>query len=70
MDKKQKYLKPVNITLNTLIAKYFSNYIDYLLQEIIKELKLDEKNNNKIKIHINAIKHKLITENTLHKLYS
>ena len=68
MDKK-KYYKPSNITLNILIGKYFSNYIDELIKYILLELNLNEQEQKELENYIKKNKFNLITEKTLKKLY-
>ena len=70
-----QYNKVYQICRKNKNTKYSNKYKEGF-QQLIKYKsardiqKLDEDKNNKIKHHINSLKHTLITEFTLHKLYS
>ena len=74
-----KYYKPTSMTLDILIAKYYSNYIDELIPHLINEINKFKTSKNeqsltkdyidKLIEHIRKQKPKLITNKILKKIY-
>lgn len=74
-----KYYKPTSMTIEILIAKYYSNYIDELIPHLINEINYFRNSKNEQELtkgyidnliqHINTNKPKLITNKILKKIY-